>query len=105
MARPGRSWSARPGIPELERLAGTMEAWWPELLRFLQIAVTNPGTETTNRTVKTAARTTHGFDNQDNQRHRVPCTCTQRQRRASARSGCTQPPQIRRAALTRFLDR
>ncbi len=48
------SWCARSGLPELERLAGTIEAWWPEVLGFLQTQVTNAGTEATNRTVKTA---------------------------------------------------
>ncbi len=55
------SWCARSGLPELERLAGTIEAWWPEVLGFLQTQVTNAGTEATNRTVKTAARTAYGF--------------------------------------------
>jgi len=35
------SWCARSGLPELERLAGTIEAWWPEVLGFLQTHVTN----------------------------------------------------------------
>ena len=54
------SWCAGSGIPELERLAGTIETWWPEVLGFLQTGVTNAGTEATNRTVKTAARTAYG---------------------------------------------
>ena len=28
-------WCATAGLPELERLATTIEAWWPEVLRFL----------------------------------------------------------------------
>ncbi len=51
------NWCANSGLPELERLAGTIEAWWPEVLGFLQTQVTNAGTEATNRTVKTAAST------------------------------------------------
>jgi transposase len=54
------SWCAHSGLPELERLAGTIQAWWPEVLGFLQTQVTNAGTEATNRTVKTAARTAYG---------------------------------------------
>ena len=54
------SWCAQSGLPELERLANTIEAWWPEVLGFLRTGVTNPGTEATNRTVKTAARTAYG---------------------------------------------
>jgi len=78
------SWCAGSGIPELERLAGTIEAWWPEVLGFLQTRVTNAGTEATNRTVKTAARTAYGFRNLDNQRRRVRFACTRRHRRATA---------------------
>ena len=48
------SWCAQSVLVELERLAGTIEAWWPEVLGFLQTGVTNAGTEATNRTVKTA---------------------------------------------------
>ena len=78
------TWCASSGIPELERLAGTIEAWWPEVLGFLQTSVTNAGTEATNRTVKTAARTAYGFRNLDNQRRRVRFACTRCHRRATA---------------------
>jgi transposase len=78
------SWCARSGLPELERLAGTIEAWWPEVLGFLQTGVTNAGTEATNRTVKTAARTAYGFRNLDNQRRRVRFACTRQHRRVTA---------------------
>ena len=78
------SWCAGSRIPELERLAGTIDTWWPEVLGFLQTGVTNAGTEATNRTVKTAARTAYGFRNLDNQRRRVRFTCTRCHRRATA---------------------
>ena len=78
------SWCAGSGIPELERLATTIETWWPEVLGFLQTGVTNAGTEATNRTVKTAARTAYGFRNLDNQRRRVRFACTRCHRRATA---------------------
>jgi transposase len=79
------SWCADSNLPELERLAGTVEAWWPEVLGFLQTRVTDAGTEATNRTVKTAARTAYGFRNLDNQRRRrVRFACTRRSRRATA---------------------
>jgi len=70
------NWCANSGVPELERLASTVEAWWPEVLGFLQTGVTNAATEATNRTVKTAARTAYGFRNLNNQRRRVRFTCT-----------------------------
>ncbi len=77
------SWCARSGLPELERLAGTIQAWWPEVLGFLQTGVTNAGTEATNRAVKTAARTAYGC-NPDNQRRRVRFACTRQHRRTTA---------------------
>jgi len=78
------NWCAGSRIPELERLAGTIDTWWPEVLGFLQTGVTNAGTEATNRTVKTAARTAYGFRNLDNQRRRVRFACTWCHRRATA---------------------
>lgn len=71
-------------IPELERLAATIEAWWPEVLGFLQTGITNAGTEATNRTIKTTARNAYGFRNLDNQRRRVRFACTRRHRRDTA---------------------
>ena len=78
------SWCADSGVPELERLAGTIEAWWPQVPGFLQTNATNAGTESTNRTVKTVARTAYGFRNLDNQRLRVRFACTRRHRRDTA---------------------
>ena len=77
------TWCADSRLPELERLAGTIEAWWPEVLGFLQTGITNAGTEATNRTVKTAARTAYGFRNLDYQRRRVWFACTRRNRRVT----------------------
>jgi transposase len=77
------AWCADSRLPELERLASTIEAWWPEVLGFLQTGITNAGTEATNQTVKTAARTAYGFRNLDNQRRRVWFACTRRSRRVT----------------------
>lgn len=76
-------WCARTDIPEVRRLAATIDAWWPQVLGFLTTSVTNAGTEATNRTVKTVARTAYGFRNLDNQRRRVRYACTRQQRRVS----------------------
>ncbi len=54
------------------------------MLGFLQTGVTNAGTEATNRTVKTAARTGFGFRNLDNQRRRGRVACTRQHRRVTA---------------------
>lgn len=40
-AAPLNTWCADSGLPELERLAGTIQAWRPEVLGFLQTQVTN----------------------------------------------------------------
>ena len=77
-------WCARTDVPELERLAGTIDAWWSEIHGFLTTGVTNAGTEATNRTVKTVARTAYGFRNLDNQRRRVRYACTRQHRRVTA---------------------
>lgn len=75
---------ADSNLPELHRLAATIEAWWPEVLAFLQTGITNAGTEATSRTVKTVARLAYGFRNLDHQRRRVRFACTRQQRRDTA---------------------
>ena len=44
----------RADLPEATRLAQTIDAWWPEILGFLQTRITNAGTERTNRLIKDA---------------------------------------------------
>jgi transposase len=86
-------WAATMNVPELTRLAETIDAWWPEILGFLETRITNAGTEAVNRLIKDAARIAFGFRNLDNQRRRVRFHCTRRQRTASARAGA-MPPQL-----------
>ena len=74
-------WCACSDIPEVERLAATIDAWWPEVLGILETGVTNAATEGTNRTVKTTARIAYGFRNLDTQRRRVRFDCTRQHRR------------------------
>lgn len=78
------SWCAGPGadILEVQRLAGTIDAWWPQVLAFLQTGITNAKTEGGNHLIKDAARCAFGFRNLDNQRRRVRRACTRRQRLA-----------------------
>lgn len=87
------AWCAGANVPELKRLAVTIDAWWPEVLGFLRTGVTNAGTEATNRnrTVKTAARTACGFRNLKNQRRRVRFACTRHHRRVTACRGPNSP--------------
>ncbi|HLZ36715.1 MAG TPA: ISL3 family transposase [Mycobacteriales bacterium] len=81
-------------LAETTRLAETVDAWWPEILAFLETGITNAATEGTNRLVKDAARTAFGFRNLENQRRRVRFHCTRQFRRTtSAEAGL--PPQTR----------
>ncbi|WP_420540608.1 transposase [Nonomuraea angiospora] len=36
---------ATSGLPELERLATTIDTWWPEILVFIRAGITNTGSE------------------------------------------------------------
>jgi transposase len=71
---------AASGLPELERLATTVETWWPEILTFIRTGITNAGSEGTNRVIKTTARDAYGFRNPENQRLRTRCATTRRGR-------------------------
>jgi transposase len=71
---------ADAGLPELERLAGTVETWWPQILAFLHIGITNAGSEGTNRVIKTIARDAYGFRNPVNQRLRTRTATTRKAR-------------------------
>jgi transposase len=71
---------ADAGVAELERLASTVETWWPQILAFLHTGITNAGSEGTNRVIKTIARDAYGFRNPANQRLRTRCATTRRTR-------------------------
>jgi transposase len=71
---------AESGLPELERLATTVQTWWPEILAFIHTRITNAGSEGTNRVIKTVARDAYGFRNPVNQRLRTRCGTTRRSR-------------------------
>jgi transposase len=68
-------WCARADVPEVTTLARTIEAWWPQILAFIDTGITNAGTEANNRLIKDAARIAFGFRNLDNQRRRVRLHC------------------------------
>jgi len=55
----------------VQRLAKTIEGWWPEVLAFLTTNITNAGTEGTNHLIKDAARVAFGFRSLSNQRRRI----------------------------------
>ncbi len=76
---------AASGIDELERLARTVETWWPHIAAFIWTGITNAGSEGTTRVIKTVARDAYGFRNPHNQRLRTRCATTRRGR------GCLNP--------------
>ncbi|MFG1955574.1 transposase, partial [Micromonospora sp. NPDC048830] len=71
---------AASDLPELHRLATTIETWWPHIHAFLTTGITNAGSEGTNRVIKTIARDAYGFRNPDNQRLRTRTATTRRHR-------------------------
>jgi transposase len=66
-------WCADTDIPELHRLAGTIEAWWPQIDAFILTGVTNAASEGVNRLIKLEARNAFGFRNPISQRLRSRC--------------------------------
>ena len=60
------TWCADAGIPELERLATTIETWWPCIEAFLNTKITNAKSEGYNRVVKLDARNAFGYRNPEN---------------------------------------
>jgi transposase len=81
-------WCADTAIPELHRLAATIEAWWPAIEAFILTGVTNAASEGINRLIKLEARNAFGFRNPTNQRLRSRCAT----RRKAWRQ--TQPAQL-----------
>ena len=56
-------WCADAQIPELTRLAETIETWWSAIEVFLTTGITNARTEGTNRLIKQVKRAACGFRN------------------------------------------
>ncbi len=77
-------WCARADVPEVTTLAETVDTWWPHILAFLELGITNAATEGTNRMIKQVKRAACGFRNKNHYRDRVRLHCTRRHRRASA---------------------
>ncbi len=63
--------AARADVPELERLAGTVETWWPAIEAYLRLRVTNARTEGYNRKIKQIKRVSCGFRNQQSYERRI----------------------------------
>ena len=83
------TWCADAAVPELERLARTIQTWWSAIEAFLHTKITNAASEGYNRVVKLDARNAYGYRNPENQRLRTRCATTRRAR------GCLHPDQLR----------
>ena len=83
------TWCADAAVPELARLANTIQTWWPCIEAFLHTEITNAASEGYNRVVKLDARNAYGYRNPENQRLRTRCATTRRAR------GCLNPDQLR----------
>lgn len=53
--------AAAVDVPELTRLAGTVETWWPTIEAYLALRVTNARTEGCNRKIKQIRRVAGRF--------------------------------------------
>jgi transposase len=85
------TWCADTNIPELHRLATTIETWRPAILAFLHAGLTNARTEGSDRLVKRVKRVACSFRNTENSRRRRRFHCTRAQR-ASTRFTAAQLP-------------
>jgi transposase len=74
------NWCAQVEVPELRRLAATIDRWWPAIEAFVLTGITNAKSEGINRVAKLTARNAYGFRNPANQRLRVRCATTRRGR-------------------------
>ncbi|MFD0289837.1 transposase [Streptomyces lutosisoli] len=74
------TWCADADIPEVRRLAATVDRWWPETEAFIATGHSNAKSEGINRMIKLTARAAHGFRNPANQRLRTRCVTTRRAR-------------------------
>ena len=63
--------AAEADVPELTRLATTIETWWPAVEAFLQLRITNARTEGYNRKIKQIKRVACGFRNQASYERRI----------------------------------
>jgi len=77
---------ADSGVPQLRRLAWTVNAWQKSTIAGIVTGTGNGRTEGYNRIVKHVGRVAFGFRNPDNHRRRVRYACTRASRRASTSS-------------------
>ena len=63
--------AAEADVPELARLAATVETWWPAIEAYLHLRITNARTEGYNRKIKQIKRVACGFRNQQSYERRI----------------------------------
>ena len=63
--------AAQAEVPKLERLAATVETWWPAIQAYLLLRVTNARTEGYHRKIKQIKRVACGFRNQQSYERRI----------------------------------
>ena len=63
--------AAEADIPELTRLASTIETWWLAVEAYLRLRVTNARPEGYNRKIKQIKRVACGFPNQNSYERRI----------------------------------
>ncbi|SDY75111.1 Transposase [Modestobacter sp. DSM 44400] len=68
----------------MQRLAATLETWWPAIFAGLDTGYSNARSEGYNRLAKHVGRDAFGFRNPANQRRRIRWACTRQHRRATA---------------------
>ncbi len=72
----GSSTAPTPGVPELHRLARTIDSWREELLAYFDTGgVSNGPAEAMNALIKKIKRVGHGYRNLDNYRLRLLLHC------------------------------
>ncbi|MGI5144090.1 ISL3 family transposase [Streptomyces sp. CA-106110] len=74
------TWCADSDIPEVTKLAATVDRWWPEIAAFIDTGHHNAKSEGINRVIKLVARNAFGFRYAENQRLRTRCVTTRRAR-------------------------
>jgi transposase len=70
--------------PEAQRLASTIESWWPAVLAAIETGYSNARSEGYNRVGKHTARNAYGFRNVEHHHRRVRWDSTRQHRRMSA---------------------
>lgn len=78
-------------VPEIVRLAETIETWQEPMILAIQTGLSNARSEGYNRIVKHVGRIAFGFRTPENQRRRVRWACTRQSRRAPSRARQLRP--------------